>query len=430
MRGTLQGDAHTAAQSHLDVCEVCQDLLAGLLATASPIVGLRTPEPNGIPRTIGKYHVREVVGTGAMGVVYLADDPQLNRAVAVKVLRRPQAEGAERLRREARALARIAHPNVIVVHEVGTVEDHVFMAMEFVDGASLTTWLSDRERNTSEILAVFAQAGRGLAVAHAAGLVHRDFKPDNVLVGRDGRVRVVDFGLARADLVGEPVATDEDPNSKTPLLGLTRTGAFIGTPAYMAPEQFTGGPTDARTDQFGFAVALFEALHGRRPFEATTLAELTATVTRGEVTVPRGPRQVPKHVMRALLRALLVDPDARFASMDDFIAELTRRERRSVWPFYAVAAALVITVGGVASSRRPPNVETPAPAPLASTVVVPASTVLPSVPPSESATPVSAPHARAIAPSKRHDPRGVSSVVPAPPAAAPASSSDLFDSPR
>ncbi|MHB8878701.1 MAG: protein kinase domain-containing protein, partial [Myxococcaceae bacterium] len=286
--GKLSSAELAAAEEHLDVCSTCRQTVAEILRSS-----IATPGPATAPATmpkgasIGRYIVIEVLGIGGMGVVYAAYDPQLDRKVALKLLR-PDVEpagGAEesrlRLIREARAAARLSHPNVVAVHEVGTVDDQVYVAMEYVDGGTLTSWVAERLRPWREIVEVFVRAGRGLATAHAAGLVHRDFKLENVLIGKDGRVRVTDFGLARLEGESAPaVAVGVSPALFEP--GLTRSGMVMGTPAYMAPEQLRGGKADARSDQFSFCVALYMALYGQRPFEGNTPAALEAASSSGK----------------------------------------------------------------------------------------------------------------------------------------------------
>ena len=256
-----------AVEAHLVECERCRVAVAGLVSRTSAPTRSEGKLVRGAQ--VGRYVVLDLVGEGAMGQVYAAYDPVLDRKVAIKLLH-PLVEGAEaqeRLLREAKSLARVAHPNLVGVHDAGAFRDSVFIAMEFVEGQTLRAWLQPRTRNQREVLDAFLQAGRGLAAAHAAGLVHRDFKPENVLVGRDGRVRVSDFGLARD--VAEPSRPAElAPDAallETPKLQ-TATGALVGTPAYMAPEQLAGRRADARADQFSFAVALYEGLSGQRPF--------------------------------------------------------------------------------------------------------------------------------------------------------------------
>src|SRR5690349_17448959 len=194
--------------------------------------------------TVGRFVVLQRLGEGGMGVVYTAYDPELDRKVAIKLLKSAE-EGHARLLREAQAMARLQHPNVIAVHDVGTLPgNRVFVAMELVAGATLRGWLKAAPRAWREVIAIMRQAGVGLAAAHDAGLVHRDFKPDNVLVGDDGRVRVMDFGLARLGAADPELSSgshDTGPLS-TPL---TMAGTVVGTPAYMAPELFKGTSAEA-----------------------------------------------------------------------------------------------------------------------------------------------------------------------------------------
>ena len=336
LRGTLA--ASGSVQEHIDTCEACQDLFACIASLGSGARPKSAPTERPAGSKVGRYRIVRSIGAGAMGIVYLAEDPDLGRRVALKMLR--QQEGQERLTREAQALARVAHPNVIVVYEVGTFEGQVTMAMEFVEGESLTSWLSHAPRAVADILATFEQAGRGLAVAHAAGLVHRDFKPDNVLVGRDGRVRVVDFGLARQLAAPHPQAfTGEEGDDA--FRTLTRTGAFMGTPAYMAPEQYEGAPADERSDQFSFAVSLYEALYEKRPFQAETLTGLMIALKRGAAMPPRDGR-VPRHVESAVLRGLSLRREDRYPDIAALLTALGPRAKSRTLP---LAIALVLAVG-------------------------------------------------------------------------------------
>jgi len=297
---------------------------------------------------VGRFVVLERVGAGGMGEVYAAYDPDLDRKVALKVLRGdtagPDDLGQERLRREARTMARLVDRHLVTVHDVGVHQGRVFVAMEFIDGSTLRAW--QRERPWDEILAAYLDAGRGLAVAHAAGVVHRDFKPDNVLVSRDGRVAVTDFGLARtpgaeSDDDGRSAGTSSD-------LRLTSTGALVGTPRYMAPEQYAGVTSDARTDQFNFCVALWEGLYGEHPLASldSGFQQLRAPVLAGEVRPPPAGK-VPPQVARALTRGLAVDPGQRWPDLPTLLAELDvlRRPRRRGW--IALGAAVAVAAGGV-----------------------------------------------------------------------------------
>lgn len=298
---------------------------------------------------MGRYVVLEPIGHGGMGVVLAAFDPELGRKVAIKLLHATAGRGSlgrSRMLREAQALARLSHENVVAVHDVGVADGRVFIAMEFVAGVTLSAWLTNNERSWPEIIKVFVDAGRGLAAAHAAGLVHRDFKPHNVLIGDDGRARVTDFGLARSRpgrdssggdslhesmerSVGE-IATGE--LSVETELTLTRTGDHVGTPAYMAPEQFDGGEVDPNADQFSFCVALYEALYGERPFAGRTAAEIMRQIHRGRVRAAAAGRTVPPWLRRAVLRGLRSQPNLRWPSMNELLnvlsADRFRRARK------------------------------------------------------------------------------------------------------
>jgi tetratricopeptide (TPR) repeat protein len=299
---------------------------------------------------VGRYVLLDKIGEGGMGVVYGAFDPELDRKVAIKVLQGKEAGGSSGgdqawLLREAQALARLAHPNVVAVHDVGTLPgDQVFVAMELVEGMTMRHWLRDKARPWRDVVPVMLAAGQGLAAAHGVGLVHRDFKPENVLVGKDGRVRVMDFGLARL----RPSDDDRDtppprsPGSSPLSAELTIAGHVVGTPAYMAPEIYEEHPADARTDQFAFGVALFEALFHARPYEREDLLPNRSAPPRPKIPPDM---RVPARLQRVALRAIAIDPAQRFASMQDLLAELavdpTARRRRAL-----VASGAVLAVGG------------------------------------------------------------------------------------
>ena len=299
----------------------------------------------GVGATIGRYRVRRVVGAGGVGLVLAAEDDELGRTVAIKVLAKEHAEARTRLLREAKAMARLSHPNVVTVHEVLRVGDRTAIVMELVDGQDLASWLTAAPRTWREIVGVYVQAARGLAAAHRAGLVHRDFKPTNALIDRDGVVRVTDFGLVRA--AGDPADDADARPGADPLdLMLTRTGAVIGTPAYMAPEQHAGEPVDARTDQWALACALYGALHGVRPFAGDSYPALAASVTAGELREPPRDAPVPRRIRAAIRRALARRADDRFAGMDELIAALTPPVRTGV----AVAVGGVALAGAIAAA--------------------------------------------------------------------------------
>ena len=328
--------------------------LADVLATAGEL---------GRGATVGRYVILDLVGRGGMGKVYAAYDPRLERKVALKLLRESSGRGAsaraaqERLLREAQSIARLSHPNVVVVHDAGAIDDErrgvrVYLAMEFIEGQTLAGWLASEPRTWRAIRDVFVAAAEGLAAAHQAGLVHRDFKPQNVMVGGDGTVRVTDFGLANdasgaADSQGKTfdfVRSEARPTAQT--LAMTEAGVLLGTPLYMAPEQFLGHPTDARTDQFGFCTALYEALYGERPFPSDSLSMLVSAVVAGKVRAPAEKARVPTFLRRILLRGLAAAPASRYPSMRELIEALNAdpvRRRRSV----AIGAAVAMAVLGV-----------------------------------------------------------------------------------
>ena len=318
-------DAHTAE------CEACRKLISELVRRSLGIAtGTPVPPSAVIPTAIaagtrvGRYVVKEQIGKGAMGAVYAAHDPELDRTIAIKLLH-PGDAHRERIQREARALAKLSHPNVVTALDLGELDGDLALAMELVEGTSLDAWMKT-SHSTDEVLDAFRQAGRGLAAAHDAGLVHRDFKPENVVVGSDGRVRVVDFGLA----AGHDGGTD-----------------LVGTPAYMAPEQLEDGGANAASDQFAFCVSLYQALHGVRPF-AVNLPEEMAY---GPATGP-AKRKMPPFAAAALERGLHVDPAKRFPSMTALLAALSPRRMRTRTRVMIGAVAITAVVGATAFATR------------------------------------------------------------------------------
>jgi tetratricopeptide (TPR) repeat protein/predicted Ser/Thr protein kinase len=323
---------------------------------------LEDPAADGAPlergRLLGRYILLDRLGSGGMGAVYVAYDPELDRKVAIKVMHAgpgvdASADKRARLLREAQAMARLTHPNVVAIYDVGTFEDQVFIAMELIDGETLGDWLKRARPSWPEVVQIFIAAGRGLEAAHQADIVHRDFKPDNVLIGADGRVRVLDFGLARQIANAEPLTAPprrvaappqglslDHPTQDLLHSQVTRYGAVIGTPAYMSPEQHLGAPADARSDQYSFCVALYEALYGQRPFDEETYLALIAAVTRGAPRPPPRAHAVPSGLAAIVLRGLETDPARRHPTMSALLAELSRdpqaRRRRSL----ALAGAL------------------------------------------------------------------------------------------
>jgi serine/threonine protein kinase len=312
---------HAAELAHLDACARCRGLLHEL-AVADSFAEL----------FVGRYELGERIGAGAMSIVYAAYDPQLRRTIAIKLLRHerraPDALRA-RLQREAHVLAKLSHPNIVPLYDIGEVGDDLFLAMERVEGGTLRQWLAAAHRDKDEILRTFAEAGAGLAAAHRAGVVHRDFKPDNVLVGKEGRARVADFGLAAE-------TADPTPSMGTELpVDATASGFVVGTPAYMAPEQRAGAPATALSDQYSFCVALHEALHGTRPPDAPRASSIRPSIRR------------------ALEKGLSPAPEQRHASMEALLAALAPRRARSAWAWIAagVGAASLLAIFFATSSR-------------------------------------------------------------------------------
>jgi serine/threonine protein kinase/tetratricopeptide (TPR) repeat protein len=345
----------------------------------------------------GRYTILERVGKGGMGEVYAAYDAKLDRRVALKLLLSERPENESRLSREAQAMARLSHPNVVAVFDTGVIAGRLFIAMEFVQGTTLRGWQRAARRSVAEILRVYAEAGRGLAAAHAAGLVHRDFKPDNVLVSPQGAVKVTDFGLVRADsddrteamepnaapagpvsgatradtVTGrepeaDPASRSPSPSGESAVSGsgswiasgrvptartsgpletpMTEDGAVMGTVGFMAPEQYVSEPVSAKTDQFSFCVALYDALYGQKPFAGKGMAEIAAAALGGRVEPPPKGHNVPARIHRVLLRGLSATKEARYRSMDELLDDLVR-DRRAERLRLAGVVAGVVAVG-------------------------------------------------------------------------------------
>ncbi len=386
--GNLTRAELAVVEAHARECASCENLLsAALAATSSRIVpdDVKVAEDTSAlfqtlkaGTSVDRYVLLASVGQGAMGEVYAAYDLKLDRRVALKVLRPRSAaddqRAAARLLREAHVIARLSHPNVISVHDVGTLDGgRVFIAMEYVEGMMLSSWLSSRDRPRDEILAIFLDAARGLAAAHADGLVHRDFKPQNVMVGIDGTVRVTDFGLARR--FGAPEAEPEDQAENVlaqhPIeVSLTQTGELVGTPLYMAPEQFLRKRVDARTDQFSFCVALYEALYGTHPFleNGHGAGELMAAVVSGRIRPAPPNSTVPLWLRHVLLRGLAVDPAKRWSSMLSLGHALARRpvsRRRRLAAAATAALGSVVIIVALRGAPTPGAMCTAGPARLA-----------------------------------------------------------------
>ncbi len=371
--GQLEGEAASAVESHLAGCEECRHRQQNISSAAfsktaigsskdgvptraegSGLVTNATGMPLQRGANLGRYVLLEKLGAGGMGEVFAAYDPQLDRKVALKLLRGgalSAEEGKARLLREAQAMARLQHPNVIAVHDVGLFGDRVFVAMEYVDGETLGDWLRG-QHPWEDVVRIFRGAAEGLSAAHRAGLVHRDFKPDNVLLGQDERPRVLDFGLARQSISTpspSAAAAERDiPLSDSSLaVPLTRDGAVMGTPGYMAPEQIAGLATDARTDQFSFCVALWEGLFGRRPFSGATLKQHAQEIAAGRLTPVPSETQVPEWVQDVLRRGLKANPAERWPEMDSLIKALRPRAKRNPRRTLFVVGLVLFSIFGI-----------------------------------------------------------------------------------
>ena len=319
--------------------------------------------------TFARYKVEHLIGSGGMGLVYAARDVELDRRVAVKVVR-PDATGAgsssasslvwrERLLREARALAQISHPNVVIVHDVGELDGRVFIAMELIDGVSLKPWWRG-ESHWRHKLRVLLGAARGLAAAHKAGVIHRDLKPANIIVTDKGVAKVLDFGLSRLaddnrsrrrspdDLAATPLSIEEADSDQ-----LTEVGTIMGTPAYMSPEQLLGNVIDARADQFSFGAVLYQAFTNKLPFPGRSVAAIYADITAQNVAPL--PLNLPRWLSRIVLRMLRADPAERYSDMSEVISALesgARRRRRATQAAVAGLTGIVGVAMAVAISQR------------------------------------------------------------------------------
>ncbi|HEY4180293.1 MAG TPA: tetratricopeptide repeat protein [Kofleriaceae bacterium] len=364
------GIVDTDIEKHIRSCPGCRRAVDSAIASGRTALGsnnfARGTAPESGDKLIAandvrlgeRYEVKQLLGRGGMGAVYLARDRTLGRDVAVKLHR--AGSGSDRLQREAIAMAKLAHPNVVTVYEVASFEDRLYVAMEYVKGGTFTTWLRNGDRTWREVIEMMLSIGEGLIAAHAAELVHRDFKPENVLVGEDGRPRVGDFGIAHvAQRTSEkiiPVSTTGDSDPNTPM---TMTGSVMGTPAYMAPEQIVGEAVDARADQFAFCVVAWEALYGKRPFKGSSLPAIAAAIALQKFE--RTTKHVPPHVIAVLERGLAHDAEERYPDMRallDALRSTVERGRRR-WRM-ALIASVPLAIGGTALAMYASRAAAPA----------------------------------------------------------------------
>ena len=316
----------------------------------------------GEPTRVGRFDLLRLLGRGAFGSVYLANDSELQREVAVKVLTTGGADEPLRARfvREAQSLAKLKHPNVLTIYEVGVEDDRVYIAMEYVEAGTLSKWCAEHPPGSRarffEVLRLAVAAGRGLAAAHAAGIVHRDVKPANILVGADGRPRLADFGLARTAAAGYPntwdLETDGGSSKSSSSATLTHTGDVLGTPAYMAPEQFAGH-TDEASDQWSLSAAFWEAAYGERPFRGKNATELSQAVEKPPEPPPSERTEVPAWWREILTRGLSPESADRWPSVSEFVDALdgaaARQRRRTV--MLSVGAVAVVGMGAFGWQR-------------------------------------------------------------------------------
>ncbi len=346
-----------ASTGQLDMTPLQPPSFGGAAAEARVFAALFGEGGPPEPRKMGRFVVLGALGSGGMGSVLEAFDRSLDRRVALKVLHHGLAlEHRERLVREAKAMARLSHPNVVQVYEVGEADGDTFIAMEYLRGQTLRAWCERAPSPTwRECLEVFLQAGEGLAAAHAEGVIHRDFKPSNAFIDERGRVCVLDFGLARqaSDLPSRPPVSPDLNNSdsldfNTPL---TRTGAVLGTPAYMPLEQLMGEEADARSDQFSYCVALYEGLYGERPYAGSTIASLRTALVKGEPKPAPRDAAVPEALRRVLLRGLAREPAERWPSMEALLAALREQIEPRSRRWIALGAFVGVGLLGVGAAR-------------------------------------------------------------------------------
>ncbi len=369
VEGHAPSDRVESMRAHIDGCDACLAAIAAL-AHGDDHDGDR-PDDTGaagvLPRPgerfADRYRIESIVGEGASGVVYAALDETLDRRIALKILRhlerRSPEETVARLTRESRAMARLRHPHVVTIYDVGIGRAHLWVAMELVEGQSLRAWLRSTPP-VAAVLAVFRQAALGLAAAHAAGIVHRDFKPDNVLVDAEGNAYVTDFGLAAATADARVVTDEADADSGSAPTW-TRSGTIIGTPAYLSPEGWRAGAVGPAADVFALCVSLFEALVGERPFGGRTLAAVQDAVETGTVRVAKIPAGVPRRLWSRIVAGLSSDPQDR-PGLPEIVDALSPPERHRWWTAIVLVAIAAMGVGVVLADTAGPSRPLPHPA--------------------------------------------------------------------
>ncbi len=351
LQGQLSPQEVQRLEDVMDRCVYCSELMIEIAHTMRPQEALPTPEQR--PRQIGRYQLEGLLGAGGMGVVYAAQDQELQRKVAIKLLRPdvtdPEMREAHKARmiQEARLLAALSHPHILTIYEVGTWNTQIFLAIQYVDGVNLRQWLDDHNPPWHEVLRMFYAVGEALIAAHAADIIHRDIKPDNILVSRNGSLFLTDFGLARVSQTTHHSISAF--LTKYPTIEehrLTAVGDILGTPAYMSPEHFRGRGVSKRSDQFSFCVALYEALYGMLPFGGHNVQQIMEAAESGRLETPRR-SSVPQAIFRVLRRGLHPLPRERFGSMQELLdalrhAQHSTQQRRKLLPIALITIALLL----------------------------------------------------------------------------------------
>ncbi len=363
LQGQLSPQEVQRLEEVMDRCVYCSELMIEIAQTMRPQEEPSTPEQR--PLRIGRYHLEGLLGTGGMGVVYAAQDQELGRKVAIKLLRPdvtdPELRDAHKARmiQEARLLASLSHPHILTIYEVGTWNEQIFMAIQYVDGLNLRQWLDDHNPRWDEILRMFCVVGEALVAAHTADIIHRDIKPDNILVSRNGDIFLTDFGLARiSQTTHHSISAFLDKYPTIAEHRLTAVGDILGTPAYMSPEHFRGRGVGKRSDQFSFCVALYEALYGMLPFGGHNVQQIMEAAESGHLETPRQ-SSVPQAVFRVLRQGLHPLPRERFGSMKELLdalrrAQHTTQQRRTLLPIALIAlASLLVSLALFAFFRAP-----------------------------------------------------------------------------
>ncbi|MCB9642473.1 MAG: protein kinase [Myxococcales bacterium] len=337
LQGLLSPQEVQRLEEAMDRCSYCAELMVEIARTMHPEDASETSLPDHQPPKVGRYRLGELLGAGGMGMVYAAFDEELERKVAIKLLR-PDVTDPEmrefhkaRMIREARLLASLSHPRILTIYEVDTWNDQIFLAMQHIDGMNMRQWMEDRNPSWEEVLGMYIEVGRALVAAHEANIIHRDIKPDNILVSRKGDIYLTDFGLARvSQSTHHSISAFGGQHGQEQPKRLTAVGDILGTPAYMSPEQFRGRGVGKRSDQFSFCVALYEALYGVLPFGGHDIEEMMQAAQDGQLLMPQR-SSVPNEIFRVLAKGLHPLPRERYTTMTDLLQALQSAKRGVAW---------------------------------------------------------------------------------------------------